>query len=172
MGRAEDQAILNGTGVGNLMPLGIFQTPGIGALAQSGAHLTFQDLLAAKYRLPEEIREIGNPIFLFNATNAAILEGMIDLENRPLFRSDITGDRPNTLLGYPWKESPFVPAGTIGLVDFNYYYLFDREQVTFKASDQTLDAFTNDLVYLKCRERIDGRLMIPSAAASITSVTI
>jgi len=172
IGNAEDAAILNGTGVGDLMPLGIFQTPGVGALAQNGAHLNFANLLACKYRLPEPVRERGNPIWLFNATNAAILEGMIDLENRPLFRSDITGDRPNTLLSYPWKESPFVPAGTIALVDFSYYYLFDREQVTFKASDQTLDAFTNDLTYLKCRERIDGRLMIPSAAATITSVTI
>jgi len=170
MGRAEDSAILAGTGIGALMPLGVFVTPGIGALAQAGAHLNFNDLLACKYRLPEEIRERGTPLWLFNATGAEILEGMVDLVGRPIFRSEITGDRPATLLSYPWRESSFVPAGTIGLVDLSYYYLFDREQVSFKASDQTLDAFTNDLTYLKCRERLDGKLMIPSTCATITSV--
>jgi HK97 family phage major capsid protein len=176
MGRAEDQAILNGTGVGALEPLGILQTPGVVSgsqtLAQTGAHIGLSDLLACKYRLPQLIRDNpGSLMWLYGPAVGADMEGMVDQIGRPLFRSDITGDRPSTLLSYPHRESEKMPAGTLMLVDLSWYYLFDRRQMAFKVSDQTLDAFTNDLIYLKCSERFDGRLMHPTAASVITSVT-
>ena len=163
LANAEEDAFLNGTGVGQ--PLGLLAADGgaeIGVTTASADDITYDEIVDLVYSLKRPYRK--NASFLCNDQTLAALRKLKDLNGRPLWQESLQAGEPGRILGYPVHTSPYFPVMTAGLPaiafgDYNYYNIGDRGTRSFAELKELFAG--NGMVGFVAKERVDGKLVLP-----------
>jgi HK97 family phage major capsid protein len=150
----EDFAFLMGNGVGK--PLGVINAPCTKAITRNtAAHIKFEDLINMIAAFLG-----GEGVWVASQTVMAELLGMNGPTGNPAYLwGDASKGVPNTLLGYPIvfteKTPPLGIKGDIGLYDFRYYLVGDRQADTVESTK--FEKWAADKTSWKIRHRVDGK---------------
>lgn len=175
-GEVMEQAFM--TGNGSQRPLGIFtaSTDGISTsrdvLTGSATNLTAAGLISAKYTLKEQYRRGGvrqGAQWLFHKDGVSKAAQLTDTAVGFLMRPGrgLQDDDPDTLLGFPIRESEFCPnTFTTGLYvgmlgNFQYYGIADSLDIEILVLTEVA-ARTNQVVYV-ARLKTDGAPLLEEA---------
>ena len=162
LANAEEDAFLNGSGVGQ--PLGLFAATGGGTAAISTASLTADDVIKLVYALKRPYRK--NAKFIMNDQTIASIRQLKDNNGAYMWQPSLVAGEPDKLLGYDVYTSPFCPAGKIAFGDYSYYNIGDRGTRSFK---QLTELFAgNGMIGYVAKERVDGKLILPEAVQILT----
>ena len=162
LANAEEDAFLNGSGVGQ--PLGLFAATGSGTAAISTAALTADDVIKLVYALKRPYRK--NAKFIMNDQTIASIRQLKDNNGAYMWQPSLIAGEPDKLLGYDVYTSPFCPAGKIAFGDYSYYNIGDRGTRSFK---QLTELFAgNGMIGYVAKERVDGKLILPEAVQILT----
>lgn len=162
LANAEEDAFLNGSGVGQ--PLGLFAVTGGGTAAISTASLTADDVIKLVYALKRPYRK--NAKFIMNDQTIASIRQLKDNNGAYMWQPSLVAGEPDKLLGYDVYTSPFCPAGKIAFGDYSYYNIGDRGTRSFK---QLTELFAgNGMIGYVAKERVDGKLILPEAVQILT----
>lgn len=172
----EEQAYM--TGNGSQQPLGLFVASSDGistardAATGSATSITAAGLIAAKYDLKEQYRRGGirqGAQWLFHKDAVSIIAGLTDTAVGFLMRPGrgLQDDDPDTLLGFPLRESEFVPntftnglyCGMLG--NFKYYGIAESLDMEILVLVEVA-ARTNQVVYV-ARRKVDGAPLLEEA---------
>ena len=184
-GYFEDNAFLNGTGVGQ--PQGILSCPGLKTVFRNTVNRVMLEDLAEMYAnmLPT------SHSYAYWVINPGVIPELIELGTGNA--ADISGKNliwinssggateapPMKILGRPVVITEKVPAlgtqGDIGYFDFRYYIIFDRQPITIDVSTHV--GFTTDETCWRFVLRVDGQcwpastITIKNAGAPVTSIS-
>lgn len=162
LANAEEDAFLNGSGVGQ--PLGLFAETGGGTAAISTASITADDVIKLVYALKRPYRK--NAKFIMNDQTIASIRQLKDNNGAYMWQPSLVAGEPDKLLGYDVYTSPFCPAGKIAFGDYSYYNIGDRGTRSFK---QLTELFAgNGMIGYVAKERVDGKLILPEAVQILT----
>lgn len=162
LANAEEDAFLNGSGVGQ--PLGLFAATSGGTAAISTASLTADDVIKLVYALKRPYRK--NAKFIMNDQTIASIRQLKDNNGAYMWQPSLVAGEPDKLLGYDVYTSPFCPAGKIAFGDYSYYNIGDRGTRSFK---QLTELFAgNGMIGYVAKERVDGKLILPEAVQILT----
>lgn len=165
LGNAEEDAFLNGDGVGK--PLGIFAETGgadVGVTAASATAITADEIISLVYSLKRPYRK--NAKFIMNDQTIALLRKLKDNNQAYLWQPSVQAGEPDRLFGYEVLTSPYVPtveAGkpVIAFGDFSYYNIGDRGTRSFAELKELFAG--NGMIGFVAKERVDGKLVLPEA---------
>lgn len=158
LANAEEDAFLNGTGVGQ--PLGLFAKTGGGTTAETltGA-LKADDILNLIYALKRPYRK--NASFIINDKNLAVIRKLKDNNGAYMWQPSYQAGEPDKILGYDVHTSAYAPEDAIAFGDYSYYNIGDRGTRSFK---QLAELFVgNGMIGYVAKERVDGKLILPEA---------
>lgn len=158
LANAEEDAFLNGTGVGQ--PLGLFAKTGGGTTAETltGA-LKADDILNLIYALKRPYRK--NASFIINDKNLAVIRKLKDNNGAYMWQPSYQAGEPDKILGYDIHTSAYAPEDAIAFGDYSYYNIGDRGTRSFK---QLAELFAgNGMIGYVAKERVDGKLILPEA---------
>lgn len=166
----EDMAFINGTGVGE--PEGYINSQAAVKVATNTSHvIAFPDLVGVYARIYPECLTSPSLRWVMSPDARAQLLTMTysastAVSPPPWLPSMQVFDEPDMrIFGIPVCMSEKVPsslsgntttAGAIGLVDFGYYTLGDRQSMQIAVSEEYL--FASDQVAYRVIERLDGRI--------------
>lgn len=157
LSNAEEDAFLNGTGVGQ--PLGLFAETGGGTIYKTTTKLTADDIMNLVYALKRPYRK--NSSFIMNDQTIATIRTFKDNNGAYMWQPSYQAGEPDKLLGYPVYTSPFAPTDAIAFGDYSYYNIGDRGTRSFK---QLTELFAgNGMIGFVAKERVDGKLILPEA---------
>lgn len=157
LSNAEEDAFLNGTGVGQ--PLGLFAETGGGTVYKTVTKLTADDIMNLVYALKRPYRK--NSAFIMNDQTIATIRTFKDNNGAYMWQPSYQAGEPDKLLGYPVHTSPFTPTDAIAFGDYSYYNIGDRGTRSFK---QLTELFAgNGMIGFVAKERVDGKLILPEA---------
>lgn len=158
LANAEEDAFLNGTGVGQ--PLGLFAEVGGGHVAGTlSAALKADDVLGLIYELKRPYRK--NASFIMNDKTVAQIRKFKDNNGAYLWQPSYQAGEPDRILGYSVHTSEYVPENAIAFGDYSYYNIGDRGTRSFK---QLTELFAgNGMIGYVAKERVDGKLILPEA---------
>ena len=157
LSNAEEDAFLNGTGVGQ--PLGLFAATGGGTVYKTVTKLTADDIMNLVYALKRPYRK--NSAFIMNDQIIATIRTFKDGNGAYMWQPSYQAGEPDKLLGYPVYTSPFAPEDAISFGDYSYYNIGDRGTRSFK---QLTELFAgNGMIGFIAQERVDGKLILPEA---------
>lgn len=165
LGNAEEDAFLNGNGVGK--PLGIFATTGGGEVAvttSSSTAITYDEIVNLVYALKRPYRK--NAKFILNDQTIAALRKLKDGNGQYIWQPALQSGEPDRLLGYEVLTSAYVPtieagAPVIAFGDFSYYNIGDRGVRSFAELKELFAG--NGMIGFVAKERVDGKLVLPEA---------
>lgn len=165
IGEAEDEAFVIGDG--NSKPYGIFNdTEGgeVGVTAGSTVNVTADEIIDLYYSLKAPYRKNG--VWLLNDSTVNIIRKLKDSNGQYLWQPSIKDGETDTLLGKPVYTSSSIAnaaSGTkpIAFGDLSYYWIGDRQGVTFKRLNELYAA--NGQVGFLATKRVDARLIVPEA---------
>ena len=149
----EDYAFHWGTGVAQ--PLGIMNSPALLSVRRevSGA-IEYADLV----RMLSAALPSGNLRWELSQTALTDLMLMEDTEGNLIWASATQG-APGTLLGLPYKVTeklaPHGTTGDIGLFDWGYYLIGDRQATTIEST--VYEAWAYDKTSWRAVHRVDGQ---------------
>jgi HK97 family phage major capsid protein len=162
----EDQAIFQGTGVGQ--PTGLMVAATIPTIACSG-NLDFDDIIDLEYALPIKFRP--NARFFIHPTNVRELRKIKDTTGRYIWQDPIAPGQPATIHGYPVVENYWMSEDDILFGDVKEcYWLGDRQRMTVKITNDTETTFTQDKTAIRVVERIGGTVVFPNAMRQLTTI--
>ena len=165
LANAEEDAFLNGTGVGQ--PLGLFAAKGGGTDAVKTTTLKADDIIALIYALKRPYRK--NAAFIMNDATVAKIRTLKDNNGAFMWQPSLTEKEPDRLMGYALYTSPYCPADKIAFGDYSYYNIGDRGTRSFK---QLTELFAgNGMIGFVAKERVDGKLILPEAVQILTVTT-
>ena len=158
LANAEEDAFLNGTGVGQ--PLGLFAKTGGGTTAETlTAALKADDILNLIYALKRPYRK--NASFIINDKNLAVIRKLKDNNGAYMWQPSYQAGEPDKILGYDVYTSAYAPEDAIAFGDYSYYNIGDRGTRSFK---QLTELFAgNGMIGYVAKERVDGKLILPEA---------
>lgn len=157
LANAEEDAFLNGTGVGQ--PLGLFAETGGGTVAKTVSALTADEIINLVYALKRAYRKDAS--FIINDQLIAQIRTLKDNNGAYMWQPSYQSDEPDKLLGYDVYTSQFAPADAIAFGDYSYYNIGDRGTRSFK---QLTELFAgNGMIGYVAKERVDGKLILPEA---------
>lgn len=158
LANAEEDAFLNGTGVGQ--PLGLFAKTGGGTTAETlTAALKADDILNLIYALKRPYRK--NASFIINDKNLAVIRKLKDNNGAYMWQPSYQAGEPDKILGYAVHTSAYAPEDAIAFGDYSYYNIGDRGTRSFK---QLTELFAgNGMIGFVAKERVDGKLILPEA---------
>lgn len=157
LSNAEEDAFLNGTGVGQ--PLGLFAETGGGTVYKTVTKLTADDIMNLVYALKRPYRKTS--AFIMNDQTIATIRTFKDNNGAYMWQPSYQAGEPDKLLGYPVYTSPFAPTDAIAFGDYSYYNIGDRGTRSFK---QLTELFAgNGMIGFVAKERVDGKLILPEA---------
>jgi HK97 family phage major capsid protein len=158
LANAEEDAFLNGTGVGQ--PLGLFADVGGGHVAGTlSAALKADDVLGLIYDLKRPYRK--NASFIMNDKTVAQIRKFKDNNGAYIWQPSYQAGEPDRILGYSVHTSEYVPENAIAFGDYSYYNIGDRGTRSFK---QLTELFAgNGMIGYVAKERVDGKLILPEA---------
>lgn len=165
LGNAEEDAFLNGDGVGK--PLGIFAESGggeIGVTAASATAITADEIMNLVYSLKRPYRK--NAKFIMNDQTISAIRKLKDGNQAFLWQPSMKEGEADRLFGYSVMTSPYVPtieAGkpVIAFGDFKYYNIGDRGTRSFAELKELFAG--NGMIGFVAKERVDGKLILPEA---------
>ena len=165
IGNKEEDAFFNGDGTGK--PLGVLAAKGgaeVGVTAASATAVTAEEIISLFYSLEAPYRE--NAIWIFNDATMAAIRKLKGNDGQFLWQKALHEGDHETLLGKPVFTSPFMPEMKAGLKpvlfgDFNFYWIGDRQGVTFKRLNERY-ADTGQIGFMATK-RVDGKLVLPEA---------
>ena len=158
LSNAEEDAFLNGTGVGQ--PLGLFAATGGGQVAGTlTAALKADDLFDLVYALKRPYRK--NAAFIMNDRTIALVRKFKDSNGAYIWQPSYQAGEPDKILGYNVYTSEYAPEDAIAFGDYSYYNIGDRGTRSFK---QLTELFAgNGMIGFVAKERVDGKLILPEA---------
>ena len=157
LANAEEDGMLNGTGVGQ--PLGIFAAAGGGTVADTVTELTADSLIDLVYALKRPYRK--NAAFIINDKNLAVQRKLKDGIGNYILQPSFQAGEPDHLLGYKVYTSAYAPHDAIAFGDFSYYNIGDRGTRSFQELKELFAG--NGMVGFVAKERVDGKLVLPEA---------
>jgi len=162
----EDQAIFQGTGVGQ--PTGLLVAGTIGTRACVG-NLDFDNIINLEYDLPVKFRK--NARFFVHPNNVRELRLVKDVNGRYIWQDPVAPGQPSTIHGYPVIENYFMSEDDILFGDVKEcYWMGDRQRMTVKISNDTETTFTQDKTAIRVVERIGGTVVFPNAMRQLNTI--
>ena len=162
LANAEEDAFLNGSGVGQ--PLGLFAETGGGTAAASVASLSTDNVVDLVYALKRPYRK--NAKFIMNDQTIAAIRKLKDNNGAYMWQPSLVSGEPDKLLGYDVYTSPFCPEDKIAFGDYSYYNIGDRGTRSFKQLNELFAG--NGMIGYVAKERVDGKLILPEAVQILT----
>jgi len=165
IGDKEEEAFL--TGNGTAKPTGILNATGggqVGVTAASATTITADELIDLYFSLKAPYRK--NAVWVLNDTTIKIIRKLKDKNDQYLWQPALRdGDVP-TILGRPYFTSAFMPeaaagAKTVIFGDLSYYWIGDRQGITFKRLNELYAG--NGQVGFLASKRLDGKTVLPEA---------
>ena len=157
LANAEEDAFLNGTGVGQ--PLGLFADKGGGTVANTVTALTTDAAIGLVYALKRPYRK--NASFIINDQLIAQLRTLKDHNGAYMWQPALTAGEPDKFLGYDVYTSQYAPSNAIAFGDYKYYNIGDRGTRSFKQLNELFAG--NGMIGYVAKERVDGKLILPEA---------
>lgn len=165
IGDKEEDAFLNGDG--SSKPTGILNaTAGgaVGVTAAGAAAITADELMDLYYALKAPYRK--NAIWVLNDTTIKLIRKLKTSEGQYLWQPGIKDGEVSTILGRPYFTSPFMPtaeagAKTVIFGDLSYYWIGDRQGVTFRRLNE-LYAGKGQVGFMASK-RLDGKTVLGEA---------
>ncbi len=162
LANAEEDAFLNGTGVGQ--PLGLFAETGGGVVANTVSSIKADDIIDLVYALKRPYRK--NAGFIVNDKNLAVIRKLKDGNQAYMWQPSYQANEPDRLLGYPVYTSAFAPEDKISFGDYKYYNIGDRGSRSFAELRELFAG--NGMIGYVAKERVDGKLILPEAVQILT----
>ena len=165
IGDKEEEAYLTGNGTSK--PTGILNATGggeVGVTAAAAAAITADELIDLYFSLKAPYRK--NAIWVLNDATVKLIRKLKDNNGQYLWQPALReGDVP-TLLGRPYFTSAYMPVAEAGAKsvifgDLSYYWIGDREGITFKRLNE-LYAGNGQIGFLASK-RLDGKTVLPEA---------
>ena len=165
IGDKEEEAFLVGNGTNK--PTGILNATGggqVGVTAASASTITADELIDLYYSLKAPYRK--NAVWVLNDSTMKIIRKLKDGSGQYLWQPALKDGEANTILGRPYFTSPYAPAVAAGAKsvlfgDLNYYWIGDREGITFRRLNELYAG--NGQVGFLASKRLDGKTVLPEA---------
>ena len=162
---AEEIAFLTGDGSGK--PTGLFDATNggeVGLTTASATAITADEIITLYHSLRAPYRQ--KAVWLLNDTTVAAIRKLKDQNNQYMWQPGLKEGAPDTLLGRPVYTSTAVPsieagAKVMAFGDLSYYWIGDREGITFRRLNE-LYAAKGQVGFLATK-RVDAKLMLPEA---------
>ena len=161
LANSEEEAMVIGDGISK--PTGILTSGEVG-ITTAGNKIEADEIIDLIYKLKRPYR--SNAVFLTADSTLAAIRKLKDSTGQYLWQPALTAGEPDRLLGYPVYTSAFVPAVASGqpvlaFGDMSYYNIGDRGVRSFAALHE-LYAGVGQVAFV-CKERVDGKLVLPEA---------
>lgn len=165
IGDKEEEAFLTGNGTSK--PTGILNTTGggdVGVTAASATTITADELIDLYFSLKAPYRK--NAVWVLNDSTIKVIRKLKDKNDQYLWQPALRdGDVP-TILGRPYFTSAYMPeaaagAKTVIFGDLSYYWIGDRQGITFKRLNELYAG--NGQVGFLASKRLDGKTVLPEA---------
>ena len=165
IGDKEEEAFL--TGNGSSKPTGILNSTGggqVGVTTASATAITADELIDLYYSLKAPYRK--KAVWVFNDSTIKVIRKLKDGSGQYLWQPGLKEGEAATILGRPYYTTAFMPelaAGnkTVIFGDLKYYWIGDREGITFKRLNELYA--TNGQVGFLAYKRLDGKTVLPEA---------
>ena len=158
LGNAEEDAFLNGSGVGQ--PLGLFAESGGGHVAGTlTAALKSDDLISLVHALKRPYRKKAS--FIMNDKTLSSLRKLKDNNGAYIWQPSYQAGEPDRVLGYAVHTSAYAPEDAIAFGDYKYYNIGDRGTRSFSELRELFAG--NGMIGYVAKERVDGKLILPEA---------
>ena len=165
IGSKEEEAFLVGNGVKK--PTGLLNETGgaqLGVTAASATSITADELIDLYYSLKSPYRK--NAIWILNDSTIKAIRKLKDGNGQYLWQPAIKDGEVNTILGKPYFTSSYAPeigsaAKSILFGDLNFYWIGDRQGITFKRLNEKY-ADMGQIGFLASK-RVDAKLVLPEA---------
>ena len=165
IGNAEEAAFLTGNGSGK--PTGILNATGgaeVGVTTNNTTTITADEIIDLFYSLKAPYRK--NAIWILNDSTVKAIRKLKDSTGQYLWQPALRDGEYDTILGKRFFTSPYVPeiaagAKTIAFGDFSFYWIGDRQGVSFKRLNERY-AETGQVGFLASK-RVDAKLILPEA---------
>jgi len=165
----EDRVILRGNGTTEPSGISTAVTNSVIASVTCSGNLDFDDILEVEYALKSKYRK--GATFLIHPTNMKELRKIKDNQGRYIYEESRVPGQPATLLGYPVVEKYDVPESAIYFGNWKLaYWLGDRKKMAVKISNDTTQAFTQDMTAIRVVMRLGGTVVLGEAAKALTSI--
>ena len=162
IGTKEEEAFINGNG--SSKPTGILASAEVGVTTASDKAITADELIDLFYSLKAPYRK--NAVWILNDTTIKAIRKLKDNNGQYLWQPAIKDGDFDTLLGRPLMTSSAMPeiaagAKAIAFGDLSFYWIGDRQGVTFKRLNERY-ADMGQVGFLTSK-RVDGKLTLPEA---------
>jgi HK97 family phage major capsid protein len=165
IGDKEEEAFLTGNGTGK--PTGILNATGggqVGVTTASATAITADELIDLYYSLKAPYRK--KAIWVLNDTTIKAIRKLKDSNGNYLLQPALKDGEVSTILGRPYFTSAYAPeiaagAKTILFGDLSYYWIGDRQGISFKRLNERYA--DNGQIGFLAFKRLDGKTVLPEA---------
>ena len=162
IGTKEEEAFINGNG--SSKPTGILTSAEVGVTTASDKAITADELIDLFYSLKGVYRR--NAVWVLNDTTVKAIRKLKDNNGQYIWQPALKDGDHDTLLGRPILTTGAMPeiaadAKPVIFGDLSYYWLGDRQGVTFKRLNERY-ADMRQVGFLASK-RVDGKLVLPEA---------
>lgn len=165
IGDKEEDAFLNGNGTHK--PTGILNATGgaqVGVTTASATAITADEVIDLFYSLKAPYRK--NAVWILNDATVKAIRKLKNGAGDYLWQPAIKDGEVPTILGRPYFTSRYAPtiaseAKVIAFGDFSYYWIGDRQGISFKRLNELYAG--NGQVGFLASKRLDGKLVLPEA---------
>ena len=162
IGTKEEDAFINGNG--SSKPTGILASAEVGVTAASDKAITADELIDLFYSLKGVYRR--NAVWVLNDTTVKAIRKLKDNNGQYIWQPALKDGDHDTLLGRPILTTGAMPeiaadAKPVIFGDLSYYWIGDRQGVTFKRLNERY-ADMGQVGFLASK-RVDGKLVLPEA---------
>lgn len=169
----EEAAFINGDGSGK--PRGFLQDAATGTTASATNAITFDEITDLFYSLKPAYRRNG--VWLMSDTTLKMLAKIktgVASDNRYIWRENLQGGTPPTLLGRPVISTYGMPAPTSGLKpvafgDFSYFWVAERAGTEVRRLNERYAEL--GLIGIKGMRRVDSELTQSEAVKALVMNT-
>ena len=162
IGTKEEEAFINGNG--SSKPTGILTSAEVGVTAASDKTITADEIIDLFYSLKGSYRR--NAVWVLNDTTVKAIRKLKDNNGQYIWQPALKDGDHDTLLGRPILTTGAMPeiaadAKPVIFGDLSYYWIGDRQGVTFKRLNERY-ADMGQVGFLASK-RVDGKLVLPEA---------
>ncbi len=165
IGDKEEEAFLIGNGTGK--PTGILNATGggqVGVTTAAATAITADELIDLFYSLKAPYRK--KAVWVLNDSTVRAIRKLKDSTGNYLLQPALKDGEVSTILGRPFFTSAFAPeiaagAKTIIFGDLSYYWIGDRQGISFKRLNELYAG--NGQVGFLASKRLDGKTVLPEA---------
>lgn len=168
----EDSAFVSGAANSTDKPIGLLPsiaTDGITTSEKTGV-VSFDDLISVYFSLKAPYRQ--NATWIMNDTTVSAIRKLKDSNGNYIWQPSTVAGTPDMILARPYVTSDYAPAfsGTdtgaaIGFGDMSYYWIGDREGISFKRLNELYAV--NGQVGFMVTKRVDGKLTLDEAVKGL-----